>query len=190
MGLIDIENIDYVRLEDSLHCLEHHKGDEVECVICAPIVEAIPKADYENRLKADLKAVLVELQLEIKEMDSGCGWEGYRPTAQVLEVIQQKINELPPATPQEQRWIPLTKRPMTDEEQEYYKEWADIEGAMIFDCPLPEDGQEVLVSYGDYVCVDTFCKYDGCYFEGVDIDDVDAWMPLPKPCEPQESEET
>ena len=41
--LIDVENIDYVRLEDSLHCLEHHKGDEVECVICAPIVEAIPK---------------------------------------------------------------------------------------------------------------------------------------------------
>ena len=43
MRLIDIENIDYVRLEDSLHCLEHHKGDEVECVICAPTVEAIPK---------------------------------------------------------------------------------------------------------------------------------------------------
>lgn len=41
--LIDIENIDYVRLEDSLHCLEHRKGDEVECVICAPTVDAIPK---------------------------------------------------------------------------------------------------------------------------------------------------
>ena len=71
---------------------------------------------------------------------------------------------------------------MTDEEREYYKEWSDVEeGAMIFDCPLPEDGQEVLVSYGGYVCVDTFCKDDGCYFEGVDIDDVDAWMPLPLP---------
>ena len=57
-------------------------------------VEAIPKADYENRLKADLVAVLTELQLEVQEMDSGCGWEGYRPTAQVLEVIQQKINDL------------------------------------------------------------------------------------------------
>lgn len=65
--LIDIENIDYVRLEDSLHCLEHHKGDEVECVICAPTVEAIPKADYENRLKADMVAMLTEIQLEIEE---------------------------------------------------------------------------------------------------------------------------
>ena len=70
-------------------------------------VKAIPKAGYENRLKADLKAILVELQLEIKEMDSGCGWEGYRPTAQVLEVIQQKINELPSVTPirPKGRWI-------------------------------------------------------------------------------------
>ena len=106
-----------------------------------------------------------------------------------MQESMDDIRALPPVTPQEPRWIPLTKRPMTDEEQEYYKEWADIEGAMIFDCPLPEDGQEVLVSYGDYVCVDTFCKYDGCYFEGVDIDDVDAWMPLPKPYEPQESED-
>lgn len=78
-------------------------------------------------------------------------------------------------------WIPLTKRPMTDEEREDYREWSDIKGAMIFDCPLPEDGQEVLVSYGGYVMVDTFCKDDGCYFEGVDIDDVQAWMPLPEP---------
>ena len=94
------------------------------------------------------------------------------------------------ALEQEPKWIPMTTRPMTEEEREHYRECPDVEGAKIFDCPLPEDGQEVLVSYGDYVCVDTFCKYDGCYFEGVDIDDVDAWMPLPKPYEPQESEDT
>jgi hypothetical protein len=57
-------------------------------------VEAIPKEQYEQRLKADLKAILVELQLEIEEMDSGCGWEGYRPTAQVIGLIEQKINAL------------------------------------------------------------------------------------------------
>ena len=44
--------------------------------------------------KADLVAMLTEIQLEIEEMDSGCGWEGYRPTAQVIGLIQQKINEL------------------------------------------------------------------------------------------------
>ena len=52
------------------------------------------QSDYENRLKADMAAMLSELQLEIEEMDSGCGWEGYRPTAQVIGLIQQKINEL------------------------------------------------------------------------------------------------
>lgn len=55
---------------------------------------SILKDQYEARLKADMVAMLTEIQLEIEEMDSGCGWEGYRPTAQVLEVIQQKINEL------------------------------------------------------------------------------------------------
>lgn len=88
------------------------------------------------------------------------------------------------ALDQEPKWIPITKRPMTEEEWEHYREWSDVEGAMIFDCELPEDGQEILVSYGGYVCVDTFCRDDGCYFEGVDIDDVDAWMPLPKPYVP------
>ena len=36
----------------------------------APTVEAISKADYEARLRADLKAILVELQLEIEELKS------------------------------------------------------------------------------------------------------------------------
>ena len=57
-------------------------------------IGAIPKADYENRLKADLVAMLTEIELEIEEMDSGCGWEGYRPTAQVIGLIQQRINSL------------------------------------------------------------------------------------------------
>ena len=52
------------------------------------------QADYEARLKADLVAMLTEIQLEIEEMDSGCGWEGYRPTAQVIGLIEQKINSL------------------------------------------------------------------------------------------------
>ena len=49
---------------------------------------------YNERLKADMVAMLSEIQLEIEEMDSGCGWEGYRPTAQVIGLIKQKINTL------------------------------------------------------------------------------------------------
>jgi hypothetical protein len=63
-------------------------------VIEQPTVEAIPKADYENRLKADLKAILVELQMEIREHDPGCGWEGYADKNVIDCIIQQKINEL------------------------------------------------------------------------------------------------
>ncbi len=57
-------------------------------------VEAIPKADYENRLKADIKAILIELQLEIKEHDPGCGWEGYADKNVIDCIIQEKINAL------------------------------------------------------------------------------------------------
>lgn len=70
--------------------------DEINNV---PTVEAIPKADYENRLKADLKAILVELQLEIEEAKI------HRYDDQIdkafnlglhigSEVIQQKIDSL------------------------------------------------------------------------------------------------
>ena len=66
-------------------------------------VKAIPKADYENRLKIDMVAVLEELRLSIEELDypkdcdyacNGCLYWG-----DVDNVIQQKINELPSVTP-------------------------------------------------------------------------------------------
>ena len=89
-------------------------------------------------------------------------------------------------------WIPLKTRPMTEEEQQYYADhWAftdsgfldDDDKPQIFDCPLPEDGQEVLITVYGYVEVDTFIKddNDGCYFECRDISDVKAWKPLPEP---------
>lgn len=95
------------------------------------------------------------------------------------DTLKRMIDEL--QEPKTGRWIPLTKRPMTDEERKYYMECSDIEEAMIFDGLLPEDGEEVLVSYGGYVSVDTFYNDDGGYFEGVDINGVQAWIPLPEP---------
>ena len=73
-----------------------------QTIVNAPTVEAIPKADYENRLKADLKAILVELQLEIEEMVnpfstriSGCSQDGWKHGVKNCDfVIQQKINSL------------------------------------------------------------------------------------------------
>lgn len=49
---------------------------------------------YENRLKADMLAVLEDLDLLIDEFDSGCGWDGYIKKIDVHKLIQQKINDL------------------------------------------------------------------------------------------------
>lgn len=66
-------------------------------------VEAIPKADYENRLKTDLVAMLEKLQLEIKELwdsryDVWLDTQYYIGKSDTLEevdeVIQQKIDAL------------------------------------------------------------------------------------------------
>ena len=61
--------------------------------------EALDKAwnmidQYEARLKADLVAMLTDIQLEIEEMDSGCGWEGYIKKDVINDYLQQKINSI------------------------------------------------------------------------------------------------
>ena len=107
------------------------------------------------------------------------GCSDFKQLATWLKELKQLREQI---SSSENKWIPLTERPMTEEEREEY------EGIIILNCPLPEDGQEVLISYGGYVCIDTFHDDDGCYFENTEIDDVDAWMPLPLPYK-TESEE-
>lgn len=90
------------------------------------------------------------------------------------------------------QWIPVKFRPMDSEEREYWEEQfgeklAD-EDAVMFDCPMPEDGQEILVSYRKWICMDK-CEIDGgCYgLEGNgDWEDIIAWMQLPTPYERKE----
>lgn len=85
----------------------------------------------------------------------------------------------------EPKWIPVVERPLTDEEREEYGE--DIE--FMYDCILPEDGQEVLVSTPYGVRQTRFFTDYGYYFEDYeDKGEVIAWMSLPTPFEPQESE--
>lgn len=94
----------------------------------------------------------------------------------LFEKIWVRIKELPTAEP-EQRWIPFTMREVTAEEKEVYPEWDSI-----LDCKLPDDGEEILVSNGKYVWLDTFINdCDGCYLDGGDDVEGLAWQPLPKP---------
>lgn len=89
--------------------------------------------------------------------------------------LEKVIKEL-----EQTRWIPIKTRPLTEEE----KEELGHEYAFMYDCPLPDDGQDVLVTdYLGNVEVDTFCRdYEGFYFEtNCDDGEVIAWMPLSQP---------
>lgn len=89
-------------------------------------------------------------------------------------------------------WTPVKMRPMDEEERAYWSDHygydIEYEDAVIFDCQMPEDGQEILVSYRKWIAMDK-CEIDGgCYgLEGNgDWEDVVAWMPLPKPWKGEE----
>ena len=59
----------------------------------APTVEAIPKDQYEARLKADMVAMLIDLQLEIEECED-CGRAFHLGLQMASKTIQKKINKL------------------------------------------------------------------------------------------------
>lgn len=89
------------------------------------------------------------------------------------------------ALEQEPKWIPIKTRKLTDAEEQDMLENSAYYFNYMFDCQLPEDGEEVLVttSTGE-VTTTTFYDegLDGCYFEFYEDDgDVIAWMPKPKP---------
>ena len=79
-------------------------------------------------------------------------------------------------------WIPVKYHEITDEERrenDYPKEWGTM-----FDCLMPDDGQDVLITTkAGYVMQDTaYDDGDGCFLDCYDNWlDVLAWMPLPEP---------
>lgn len=107
MRLVDADKIIFHEIDEIGGEYEPYLGCSKSQIDNAPTVEAIPKADYETRLKADMVAILVELQLEIEELrlDRPLFSRGYEcygledktPTEiqqECSDIIQQKINEL------------------------------------------------------------------------------------------------
>lgn len=76
-------------------------------------------------------------------------------------------------------WNELIFRNLTPEEEEKY---ANFDWSYIVE-NLPEYGEEVLVTDGKSVWIDSFDEDDYIYLSGTDneIDGVTAWMPLPNP---------
>ena len=77
------------------------------------------------------------------------------------------------------KWIPFEIRETDEEEKTFYR------FSYIMCGKLPEDGEEILVTYSNgYVGADTFV-WDGCncYLDsGLElVEEAIAWMPKPKP---------
>ena len=78
-------------------------------------------------------------------------------------------------------WKRIKERALTEEERESFGD----EYKYTYEPPLPEDGQEVLVTTKDgYVMMDIFS--DGGFENNSDYGDLLAWMPLPEPYKPRE----
>ena len=110
MRLIDADKLDYTcnadecsRLAGCIHCqYSIITEDEIES---AQTVEAIPKSNYEARLKADMVAMLTDIQLEIRKYHeigcdedcNNCRMVGCVEPVNVikdLDIIQQEIDAL------------------------------------------------------------------------------------------------
>lgn len=97
-------------------------------------------------------------------------------------------------------WIPIKYRPLTEEERiafaDYFGiEYCDTVDEKAFDCPMPEDGQEILISTSRGVVedvADNDIDGEGLIYYGLDSngdwDGVDAWMPKPEPYKKGEEE--
>ena len=89
------------------------------------------------------------------------------PTVDAFEVVRHKV----------------TTRPLTDEEVAYYAEM-EMDGIeYVFDCEMPDDGQEILIATKWGTDKDV-CSNDAEYGIGLegrgDWDGVYAWAEMPK----------
>lgn len=98
--------------------------------------------------------------------------EEHRQLAELLKELKQLREQT--------RWIPMVRREPTDEEKEEYLAQNGEELCYILENEMPLNGQEVLVTNGEFVEEDVFDE-DFYNFESNAIEDIDAWMPLPKP---------
>jgi len=131
--------------------------------------------DYRAIVLPVLQNVLIKKNLEGRGLSDAIELE--KDFNEILRLAEKALDS---------QWIPIKLRPGTDEEYEEFSLYGDCprEDFRVFECPLPDDDQEVLVTtrWGD-ICTDIWHRdVDCCYFEdNSDDDDVVAWMPLPEP---------
>lgn len=122
------------------------------------------------------------------QADFNENWVDYGGINDAIDLAIKALEERPTG-----EWIPVKDRPMTTEERKefaehYGIEYCDTADEKVLDCPMPEDGQEVLVSsrWGVHTDVaDNDIDGEGFISYGLeengDWEGIDAWMPLPEP---------
>lgn len=95
------------------------------------------------------------------------------------EVVKAEILEWLDAQPVVLQWHKLIFRNLTPEEE---KEYANFDWSYMVE-NLPDYGEEVLVTDGKNVWIDSFDEDAYVYLSGTDsdLDNVIAWMELPEP---------
>lgn len=95
-----------------------------------------------------------------------------------LEAVKAKRDE----AIKQGEWIPVETEPT---EPDYF-----VEYEFVITSPLPDAGQEILVTNGKRVWCDIFYDDDGCYTDGGYNfgTDIIAWRPLPAPYKDGEQE--
>ena len=140
---------------------------------CEEVVEEqekVAKEWHENQIRKCNLIPFAEMDYTHENECKECA-EEHRQLAEWLKELKQLREQT--------SWIPMIRRESTDEEKDDYFAQHGEKCCYMLQNEMPLDGQEVLVSCGGIVSIDTFDKdyYD---FESMSIEDVDAWMPLPK----------
>jgi hypothetical protein len=95
-----------------------------------------------------------------------------------LLAVEDEITNLSSVTP-DTAWHSIKTRPLTEEEKD--EMYLDNYYTVMYDCEMPDDGQEVLIKTKWGIEKTTYYTDDGCYFENYeDEDDVIAWTELPE----------
>ena len=90
---IALEHLKHGLIDQEYPLTSNDKFAIYETLVDVAYKYQLMQADYETRLKADMVAMLTDLQLEIEELDpSGDEWSDSLDACS--DIIQQKINEL------------------------------------------------------------------------------------------------
>lgn len=137
---------------------------------------------------AKIKGMRFQVQSSLDEIEVDVdSKEAEQDNREIVEAFDMATKAL-----EQTEWIPIKTRPLTKEEKEYYAEmgYSDDSVTFMYDCPLPDDGEEVLVTdWLGNVEFDTFIRdeCDGCYFEeNCDDGEVVAWKHKPIPYKEEE----